>query len=191
VKSASKDAFAAFKTLAANPVGALPRACEGLGDAKAMRSGVAFGIVSLLCFVMAGPIFLQMRLSDVYEFLGFGGLMKLILFAAIPFIGTAFGSILARKVFGGQGSLGSDCFIAGASLLPASLCMLVSGILGVGNFEVIGILSVFASCLGILMLFTGYTRITKLSERAGSLVVPIVVLLTMWLAKITLSSVTT
>ncbi|MBI5433530.1 MAG: hypothetical protein HZA52_11935 [Planctomycetes bacterium] len=189
VKATSKDAFAAFKTLAVDPVGALPRACESLGDAKALRSGVAFGIVSVLCFASAGPMLLGMRMSELYEFLGFAGVLKLALFAAIPFLGTALGGSGARRILAGRGGLGSDCFVAGAALLPASACMLGSGLLGFENVEVIGVLAVFAGCLGILMLYSGYTRVAKLSERAGSLAVPIVVLLTVWLAKIALSKV--
>jgi hypothetical protein len=39
------------------------------------------------------------------------------------------------------------------------------------------------------VLFSGYTRITKLSERAGALAVPIVVVLSAWLAKVIAASV--
>ncbi|MCC6408377.1 MAG: hypothetical protein IT453_14525 [Planctomycetes bacterium] len=189
VRATSRDALAAFKTLAGDPVGALPRACESLGGAKALRSGIAFGLVSVVCFASSGPMLLGMRMSDLYDILGFGGVVKLVLFAAIPFLGTALGGSGARRILGGRGALGEDCFIAGAALLPASGCMLASGLLGFENVEVIGVLSVFAACLGILMLHSGYTRIAKLSERASSLAVPIVVLATVWLAKIALSKV--
>ncbi|MCE9592996.1 MAG: hypothetical protein K8S98_02280 [Planctomycetes bacterium] len=192
VKAASRDAFAAFKTLAANPVGALPAACATLGDAKALRSGVAFGVVSVLCFASAGPILLGVggiRLSDLYEQLGFGGVLKYLAFAAIPFVGLTLGSVGARKFLGGKSALGSDCFLAGAALLPASLCMLAASLLGFEHFELIGILAVFAMCLGVLMLYSGYTRITQLTERAASLSVPVVVLLTVWLAKLMLGKV--
>ena len=189
VKDVSRDALAAFKSLAGDPVGALPRACEALGEAKALRSGIAFGIVSLVCFLVAGPMLTSMRMSQFYDGLRFGGFLKVLLFAAIPFLCIAVGSMGVRKALGGQGSTGSDCFLAGAALLPTSLCMLASGMLGVGNLEVIGVLSIFAACLAILMLFTGYTRITKLSDRAASLAVPLVVLLTAWMGKAMLTSV--
>jgi hypothetical protein len=69
--------------------------------------------------------------------------------------------------------------------------MLLSGVLGLGNFEAIGILAIFAGCFGILMLFSGYTRISKLGERAGSIAVPIVVIVSAWLAKVVSTSVMT
>ncbi len=190
VKATSKDALAALKTLAGNPVGGLPPVYYALGDAKALRTGIAFGVVSLICFLLGGYLLLPPFVKeDLFEFLGFGGVMKSLLFGIVPFGCTAVGSLGVRKVLGGRGTLGSDCFIAGAALLPMSFCMLLSGILGFGNFEVIGILTVFAGCIGILMLFSGYTRISKLSERAGSFAVPIVVVLNAWLAKVISTSV--
>lgn len=190
VKAASRDALAAFKTFALDPVGGLPRAYELLGEAKALRAGVAFGLVSLVGFLLGGYLLLPPFMKeDLFEFLGFGGVMKSVLFGVVPFVCTVAGSLAVRKALGGQGALGGDCFVAGAALLPISTCMLLSGMLGLGNLEVIGILAVVAGCLAILMLFSGYTRITKLTERAGSIAVPIVVIVSTWLAKVISTSV--
>jgi hypothetical protein len=190
VKATSRDALAAFKRLAGNPVGALPAVYESLGDAKALRAGVAFGVVSLVSFLLGGYLLLpDFFKEDLFEFLGFGGVMKCLLFGAVPFLCTAAGSVGVRKALGGRGALGADCFIAGAALLAPSLCMLLAGMLGAGNFEVIGILTVFAGCTAVLTLFSGYTRIAQLSERAGTLAVPLVLLLGAWLAKVLATSV--
>jgi hypothetical protein len=189
-KAAVRDAWSAFKVFAVDPVGGLPAAHAELGDARALRAGVAFGLVTLVCFLSGGYLLLPPFFrEDLFELLGFGGVMKGLLFAAIPFLCTAAGSLAVRKALGGQGLPGSDCFIAGAALLPVSLCMVLSGILGLANFEAIAILTIFAGCTAVLMLFSGYTRISKLSERAGSLAVPIVVVLGAWLAKVIASSV--
>jgi hypothetical protein len=191
VKATSRDALAAFRILAANPVGALPAACESLGPA-ALRAGIGFGVVSVLSFLLGGYLLLPpfMR-HDLFDFLGFGGVMKCLLFAVVPFACALGGGVGVRKAFGGQGTPGSDAFIAGAALLPVSLAMLLAGLFGLDNAELIGVLTVFAGCTGVLMLFSGYTRIDKLTERAGSLAVPLVVLLTVWLAKALAGSVLT
>lgn len=192
VKAASKDAVAALKSLAGNPVGALAPAYEGLGDAKALRCGVAFGVVSLVCFLLGGYLMLPPYMKqDLFEFLRFGGVMKSIFFAIVPFLCTAVGALAVRKVFGGQGGLGGDCFIAGAALLPASICMILSGLLGMENYQVVLVVSVFAGCIGIMMLFAGFTRISKLTDRAATIAVPIVVVLAVWLAKVVSTSVLT
>jgi hypothetical protein len=192
VRSASKDALAAFRSLAGNPVGGLVPAYQALGEARAVRAGVAFGLVSLASFLLGGYLLLPPFMKeDLFEFLGFGGVMKCLLFALIPFLCTAAGSLAVRKGFGGRGGLGSDAFVAGASLLPASLCMLAGGLVGLEHYQAIGVLTVVAGCTGTLMLFAGYTRVAKLGERAATIAVPLVILLTVWLAKSLSTSVLT
>ncbi|HEX5009968.1 MAG TPA: hypothetical protein VFY71_06165 [Planctomycetota bacterium] len=188
VQGASRDALAALKLFAGDPVGGLARAYEAIGAAKAQSTGIAFGVVSVACFVLGGYLTFPFK-EGLFDFLGFGGVLKCLLFAVMPFLCATVGGITVRRVFGGQGSTGGDVFVAGAALLPVSLCMLLAGILGLANIEVVAVLSVFAGCLAVLMLFSGYTRIARLSDRAGSLSVPIVVLLGVWLTKILATSV--
>ncbi len=192
VRSAGRDALAAMKALAGNPVGGLAPACEALGEARALRAGVALGVVSLACFLLGGYFLLPPFMKeDLFEFLGFVGVMKCLLFGLVPFLCTTAGSLVVRKLFHGQGALGGDCFLAGAALLPASAAMLLSGMIGLANFEAVGVLAVFAGSIGTLMLFAGYTRIAKLSERAATIGVPLVILLSAWLAKVLSTSVLT
>ena len=189
-KAISRDALASLKVFAGNPVAGLPPAYDSLGERRALRTGIAFGVLSMSCFLLGGywmlPPFLR---EDLFDFLGFGGVVKGLAFAGIPFVCTVAGSVGVRKVLGGQGTFAGDCFIAGAALLPISVCMLLAGILSLGNPKTILALVVFAGCIGILMLYSGYTRISKLTERAGSIAVPVVVLLSAWLAKVLSTSV--
>ncbi|MCI0650948.1 MAG: hypothetical protein L0Z55_03600 [Planctomycetes bacterium] len=191
LKSTSKEALNAFKRLATNPVAALPETYATLGDAKALSSGIAFGVVSAVCFLLGGYMLLPVR-EGLFDFLGFGGVMKSILFSVMPFACTAAGSIAIRRVTAGAGGgFGGDCLIAGAAVLPMSLLLPISGLLGTGNLEVVVPLGVLAGCLGVLMLFSGYSRISKLSERASTFAVPIVVLLAAWLTKVLSTSIMT
>jgi hypothetical protein len=109
MKATSRDALAALKLIALDPVGGLPAAFATGGEAKALRTGVAFGVVSLVCFLLGGYLLLPSFVrQDLFEFLGFGGVMKSLLFGIVPFACTAIGSLAVRKVLGGQGALGSD-----------------------------------------------------------------------------------
>ncbi len=190
LKASTRDAFAALRRFAGNPVGGLQPACASLGPAGALRTGLVFGLISLACFLLGGYLLLPPYFrEDLLEFLGFGGVVKGLLFAAVPFLGTAAGGLALRRVFGGRGTLGSDCFTAGAALLPASAAMLLSGFLGHESFELIGVLAVFAGSIWILMLFAGLTRISQLSERVGAFGVPAAVLLTVWLAQVLAGSI--
>ena len=92
---------------------------------------------------------------------------------------------MARKVFRGQsGTLESDVFIAGVSVLPFGFASLLAGVLGVGNLEVSAIVAVFALSYTILILYTGCTRISGISEARAVQAVPIIILIAGWLSKI-------
>lgn len=180
VKAASKDALQAFKLFASNPVGDLSVAFEILGQARALGVGIAFGAAFALCVLFG----IYRLLGEWGRPHGFSGFIKILVVAVVPFISLFGASVLGRKAFRGEGSFGHDSFIAGASLLPFGFVALLAGILGLGNIEVIAVFTLFAVCLTILMLFAGLTRICKLSERAASIAVPLMLIASAWLSKI-------
>lgn len=69
-------------------------------------------------------------------------------------------------------------------MLPLSLYMLIAPFLGVGNIEIIMILTIFAVCLTVLLIFIGLTRISMISERVATIAVPLVILIWVWSAKV-------
>jgi len=189
VKAAYGNALSALEGFAGDPVGRLAPTYEALGDDKAFRIGLTYGVVSLLCFLLGGYLLIPFK-EGLFQHLGVGGVLRAIVFAALPFGCAALGGLATRKVFGGQGGgKGGDGFVAGAALLPASLAMVVNGLLGLERTGLATAISVFAGCTGVLMLFAGYSRVARLSERAATLAVPIVVVLSLWVAKSMASSV--
>jgi hypothetical protein len=189
MKSAFGSALGVLKGLAADPVGRLPSSYAELGDAQARRVGLSYGAFSLACFLLGGYLLLPFK-DGLFDFLGFGGVMKCLLFGALPFACTALGSLAVRKALSGSGGgTGGDLFIAGVAVLPVSIAMLLSGLLGFENYGAITVVSVFAGCTGTLILYSGYSRLSKLSERAATLAVPVVVVLALWLGKTVASSV--
>jgi hypothetical protein len=188
VREAWGSALGALKSFAADPVGRLPVTYAALGDAQAGKVGISYGIASLVLFLLGGYLLLPFR-DGLWDFLGFGGFLKCILFGVLPFGGTVLGSLCVRKALRAQGGLGGDLFLSGAALLPISLAMPVNGLLGYENYAAMAVLTLFAASTGVLMLFSGFSRISQLSERAATLAVPIVVVLVIWLGKTTASSV--
>lgn len=188
IKAAFGDALTALKSLASDPVGRLPSVYASLGEGKAQRVGLVYGLLSLVAFLLGGYLLLPFR-EGLFDFLGFGGVMKCLLFALVPFLCTALGSLGVRKAFGGQAGTGADLFTAGVAVLPISLAMPINGWLGYEHYALMVAVSVLAGCTGVLVLNSGYGRIAKLGERACTLAIPIVVLLVLWLGKSLASSV--
>lgn len=179
VKTASKDATQALKTFATNPVGGLPAAFEGLGASRAMGVGLVFAVASiLLIFIgvyLSLPTFMKPDIGDSIKFFIFG---------AVPFTSILAASAATRKMFGGAGSIGGDSMIAGASLLPFGFLIFVSGVLGLANLEVTALLLIFALCYAILILYTGCTRVSGVSESKAAFAVPVMIIVSAWLTKI-------
>jgi hypothetical protein len=179
VKEASRDATQAFKTFATNPVGGLPVAFDSLGPPRAMGVGIVFAIFSIVCVFIgvyvALPAFAKPEVSDSIKFIFFG---------AVPFMSLLAASAATRKIFGGGGNLQGDSFIAGAALLPFGFLVLVSSVLGLANLEIAALLVVFALCYGVLMLYTGVTRISRVSESRAAFAVPVMIIVSFWLTKI-------
>jgi hypothetical protein len=65
---------------------------------------------------------------------------------------------------------------------------LIGTVLGVANLEIISVLFLAAICASILMLFTGLTRICKVSDRAATLGIPCILIVTAWLSKVILAA---
>lgn len=180
MKGASKDAFGAFRTFATNPVGALPEAYAGLGSAKAMGVGITFGVVFAICILLS----IYRVVPEFIRPTGVGGFLKILVIAVVPFIALFASTVAVRTVFRGDGEIGSDSFLAGAALLPFGFVAILTSLLGPGNFEVIYFLSVFAVTLTILMLFAGLTQMYKITERASTLAIPMMLVATAWLSKV-------
>lgn len=203
-KTAVKDSLHSIKAFSINPVGGLKRAFESLSGSRAIGAGLVFAIIFDLCLLIGLFIMLHRfrgfmdtflfpnvasnyTYSDTYSS-GFMNdllqIFKLIILGIVPLVSITLSSSLSRKIFRGQGSFAGDIFIAGASLLPYGFFLLLSSILGMGNIEVIIIIAVFAICYTILMIYSGCTQISKISDAGAAIAVPIMLLLSGWLFKI-------
>ncbi len=185
VKASSKQAISALQGLAGNPVGALKQTYDTLGDAGALRVGVSFGVVSVVCFLLGGYLMLPSFIrEDFFQMVGFGGVIKCIIFALMPFVCTTACGLGLRKAVGSAGGIGGDCFIAGTALLPISIWALLSGIVGLTNVDFIGILTVFAFCIAIMIFYAGYTQISMVPGRLATYAVPLTIVLSLWLSSV-------
>ena len=181
VKSTLNDAIQGLKIFLINPVGGLPVFFQGLGKERALGVGIAFGIAYVVCFVFACQKFLTQFSSN-------SSLFNFILASAANFLSIAGASFLTRKLFRGYGSFQGDIFIAGVALVPASLLLLISSLLGITNVEIIVIVMVVAITYTILMIYTGCHKISGIPENAAAFAVSVMLLLSGWLFKILILS---
>ncbi len=172
-----KKAANAFQQFATDPVGGMPDACKGLDNSSAVGVGITFCAVFVGCFYVFAGILPPETFKQLPMF-------SVLLAATVPFVCLTAASFLTRSAFRGAGNLGSDCFIAGAALLPTAFLLALIRLLGVRNIEVIVILAVFAECLTVLMLYTGCHRICGLTERTATFAVPVMLIANAWLVKI-------
>jgi hypothetical protein len=181
-KAASRSALTAFKLFANNPVGGLPSAFENLDKRGARDVGIVFSVIFALCIVvgtyMALPSWGKPNIQGVFG---------LLILGAVPPAAVAGVSALARKLFNSEGSFESDLFIAGASLLPVAVGVFLIGVLGMGSVEVVAILAGFSGCYTILMLYSGCTKISKVTEAKAAVTVPVMLLVSAWLCKVVFS----
>jgi len=180
VKSTLNDAIQGLKIFLINPVGGLPVFFQGLGKERALGVGIAFGIVYVVSFIFACNKFLPENSGS--------SLFNLIVASAANFLSIAGASFLTRKLFRGYGSFEGDIFIAGVALVPASLLLLISSILGIPNAEIVAIVTVVAITYIILMIYTGCHKISGIPENAAALAVSVMLLLSGWLFKILILS---
>ncbi|MEG4013452.1 MULTISPECIES: hypothetical protein [unclassified Microcoleus] len=181
VKSTLNDAIQGLKIFLINPVGGLPVFFQGLGKERALGVGIAFGIAYVVCFVFACQKYLTQFSID-------SSLFNLILASVANFLSIAGASFLTRKLFRGYGSFEGDIFIAGVALVPASLLLLMSSLLGITNLEIIVIVMVVAITYTVLMIYTGCHKISGIPENAAAFAVSVMLLLSGWLFKILILS---
>ena len=183
VKTTWLDVLKALKMILVDPVGGLPKAFETLGKRPALLAGI------FLAVVFDVLVFLGVTLSvSKWSRPGVSGYLRLILMGFVLVASVAVASLLIRLVFRGRGCIEGDVFIAGWAALPFGIVMLFTGILGMGNAEIILILSALGACYTILILYGGCTGISQIGKKLAAPAVSIILVVGGWLSKIILTS---
>jgi hypothetical protein len=188
----SSDFAEAVKALVRNPVGGLPEAYARLGKTGALVTGLVCSLIFILClilFVYVVPSLLvgsvgagaDTRSTPSHRLLGSSSsssttveevkaLFKVAALGLVFPVGLFLGSLGFRKLFQGWGELEGDVFLAGVTLVPVALFLLI-GCLGIRVVEVNLAFALFTACLFTLIPYGGFTRLHGLSEGAGVLAV--------------------
>ena len=104
--------------------------------------------------------------------------------------GTAFSSLvltgsLVRKMVGKGGSWSGDFLVAGTAVLPLGIWAILSGlVMPLGLLEFMA-LSLFAVSFTILSLYSGYTKIGRISEQIAVFAVPTILMISYGITALT------
>jgi hypothetical protein len=181
LRALNQSTWKVLKAVFLNPVEGLPSAFRALPKREALEVGFIFATLFDLCVVIGLYLMLPRWAGQP----GIGDILKFLIFGVVPFAAITGAGILARKVFRGTGgTIESDVFIAGISLIPTGLVLLLAGLLGISNFEVSAITAVFALTYTTLILYTACTQISEIPQARSVPAVPIIILMAVWVSKI-------
>lgn len=175
------DTLRILPSLALNPTGALLPGMLSLEKPRVMAVGILFAAIANFCFI--GGTYLGWR--DQLNF----SLFDLLLVGLVPFVTLMLMVGVARLITRRRGSLAGDIFLAGASVLPVGFLALTSGVSPVLGSQIMVVITVFASCYTILMLYSGCTQIANLPEKTAALLVPVMVLVSAWLSYVAFTAI--
>ncbi len=180
----AKDLWLTVRHTAMSPFGGAAQAYRVIGADRALWVGVAVGIIFALVFAMV--MYSAVRNTGFYipDNSGFADFIKLCLVGIVPVLALALTSLLASKLGSGEGAVKTDLYIAGVSMMPFAVVLIVAQPLGLEHLDIIAALIVFALCLHVLILFSSMLNIKQLSERLASWALPVMLLLSGWFASI-------
>ncbi len=156
-----------------NPGGGLLPSFSRLNRQQALEVGIIYGGFSNLCFIASFPMIWQGRDFSVWE---------LSLVGIMPFMGLAISGNIIRFFERNSGNFAADIFIAGATLRPLSLAMLLIGFAPRSAIPLILLLLMFGFCYAIITLYSGCAQILNLSEKKATFTVFLMLLISTWLS---------
>ncbi len=170
------DTLRILPSLVLNPTGGLLPGMLSLEKPRVRAVGIMFEAIANFCFI--GGTYLGWRNQLKLSFSPF----DLFLVGLVPFVTLMVMLGVARLIARRRGSLAGDVYLAGASLLPVGFLALASSISPFLGSQIMLVITVFACCYTILMLYSGCTQIANLPEKAAALLVPVMVLVSGWLS---------
>jgi len=164
VSETSKDAIEVSKSFMSDPVGGLASVYLKLGEAKSLSVGILFTVITVILFVIS------FILANSTFLVGF---LSIIFMLVIVFVSLS----VSRGMLNGKGTINSDILITGLSLLPFSILIFISSLLGVSyGWGFFAYLS-FGLTYSVLILFSGFTKIYQFSESKSSIFIAIILFL--------------
>ena len=163
-----------------NPQGELHSAFVRLSNGQALAVGIAYGMVFDICAAITESLTISEFGSTSLSASNSPDWMNLLVLNAIPFFVLAFLGGIVRLLMGNSGNIVADTFVAGASLLPLGLSLVLLPIISFSHPIILISTLIFGIFYCVLTLYTGCTQIFNLPEGQASFVVPLMLLICGW-----------
>lgn len=169
IKDVLETTLKTLMTFILNPGGGLLPAFTRLTAKEAILAGILYGAIANFCFVCKFYLDWQyfLRLT----------LFQSVILGIMPFVSLFFLSRIIGLLFPNKSSYAADIFLSGTTLLPFSFLALISSFVSSLPSFVMTIITIFAGCHTIFILYTGCTQIHNISERIATFLVPIMLFL--------------
>lgn len=123
--------------------------------------------------------------SNTNQSLSLEQIYKLLAVAFTPWFAIIVSCLLVRKIFSQEERpAGGEFLTAGMTLLPMGIFVLAAGILGMGNWEAIGLAFVICATYAVMFLYQGLVILLGIRSTAAATCTPLVLLLSAWLTKL-------
>ena len=163
-----------------NPQGELHAAFVRLSNSQALAVGIAYGILFDICAAIAESLTISEFASAGIAPFSSPDWTNLLILNAIPFFVLAFLGGIVRLLMGNSGNIVADTFVAGASLLPLGLSLVLLPIISFSHPIIVISTLIFGIFYFVLTLYTGCTQIFNLPEGQASFVVPLMLVICGW-----------
>jgi curved DNA-binding protein CbpA len=159
------EAALGIPALLQNPSAYLQSTFVKLNPARAAWTGVLYGLITAGCVLLVATLLERAEIKVV------GGLSLALAVARLYGALVVTGAI-AHKFAKGHFSWAENCFLAGVTVLPINVWALLTG-LAVWQSLLWPILMAIAGCYSVIILYVGYTQLSKMAESAATIVVPL------------------
>ena len=156
-----------------NPGGGLLPVLSRLNRQQALEVGIVYGGFSNFSFVAGYYMIFREIEFPIWE---------LLLVGIIPFVGLTISGNIIGFFERTSGNLATDIFIAGATLIPLSLAILLIGFIPLSAVPLVLVMLMFGFCYAIITLYSGCTQILNLPEKKATFRVFLMLLINSWLS---------
>jgi len=176
-KEATGHAITAIKIIITDPMGGQGKAWQLLGEDRGMLAGLAcitsYCLVPLLYLYLNGFSREPVKTQLIF-----------ILFVALTPALIAFSSFITSMIFVKNSSIKGVTFSTGIAMLPILVNMVAAGILGIGNIEIVIVISIFSLTSFCLLLNAGLIQVHNLSTRVAFWCTPLIITILLYGCKI-------